>query len=251
MRMESLFPRLTRGGKLDQTGPLAWHMEIPAGPAGRYRWAQLDDYVHSSRPEFANQQPMTLALRARVSARDLPGTWGFGLWNDPFSAGLGIGGTARRLPTLPNAAWFFHASPPNYLAFRDDHPAQGFLAATFSSAPVHPWVLAPMLPGLLLLLWRPTARWVRRMATRVIEEDSARLDLDVTTWHDYRLDWGSKTCRFWVDGRLCLETPVSPRGRLGLVIWIDNQYAALDPDGSLKYGTLETSGETWLEVDLS
>jgi hypothetical protein len=88
------------------------------------------------------------------------------------------------------------------------------------------------------------------MASRVIGEDSVRLDLDVTDWHQYRLDWGSDTCRFQVDGSPCFETPVSPRGRLGLVIWIDNQYAALEPDGSLKYGTLETSEPAWLEIEL-
>lgn len=250
MRMQPLFHRLTPGGRLEATGPSAWHMEIPPGPAGRYRWAQLDDYEHSTRLEFTNRQPTTLELRARVSDNHLPGTWGFGLWNDPFSAGLGVGGTVRRLPTLPNAAWFFHASPPNHLAFQDDHPAQGFLAATFSSRPVHPWMLMPLLPGLLLLLWKPTARWVRRMASRVIGEDATRLDLDVTAWHDYRLEWGSEECRFWLDGNPCFETRISPQGRLGLVIWIDNQYAALEPDGSLRYGTLATSEAGWLEIEL-
>jgi hypothetical protein len=48
-----------------------------------------------------------------------------------------------RLPALPNTAWFFFASPPNYLSLRDDLPAQGALAAVFRS---------PRLPASLLVL---------------------------------------------------------------------------------------------------
>jgi len=57
--------------------------------------------------------PCTFSLHARLSGTDLPGTWGFGLWNDPFGLSLGFGGQAARLPALPQAAWFMHASPPN------------------------------------------------------------------------------------------------------------------------------------------
>jgi len=70
----------------------AWRLEFPPGPQGRYRLAQLDDYSHQSRKSFPWQPPVTLSLQARVSAPALPGTWGFGLWNDPFSLSLGFGG---------------------------------------------------------------------------------------------------------------------------------------------------------------
>ena len=35
---------------------------------------------------------------------------------------------------------------------------------------------------------------------------------------------------------------------LGVVIWIDNQYAALPPDGRLRYGTLENQERAWIEI---
>jgi hypothetical protein len=41
---------------------------------------------------------------------------------------------------------------------------------------------------------------------------------------------------------------VAPHGRQGLVIWVDNQYAAYPPDGDLIFGTLASSKSTTLEI---
>jgi hypothetical protein len=35
---------------------------------------------------------------------------------------------------------------------------------------------------------------------------------------------------------------------MGLVLWIDNQYAAFPPDGKLRAGTLPALEEAWLEI---
>jgi len=35
---------------------------------------------------------------------------------------------------------------------------------------------------------------------------------------------------------------------LGIVIWIDNQYAAWSPDGKLRYGMCENRDPAWLEI---
>lgn len=51
-----------------------------------------------------------------------------------------------------------------------------------------------------------------------------------------------------VDNQVVLETGLLPKGRLSLVIWIDNQYAAFTPEGQLRYGTQETSESPWLEI---
>ncbi|MDZ4158214.1 MAG: hypothetical protein U1B80_00340, partial [Anaerolineaceae bacterium] len=123
---------MTQGSSVEPAGENGWRLQTPEGTAQHYRWAQLDDYLNRSRAAFYWKPPFRLQLRARVSTLDLPGTWGFGFWNDPFNISLGLGGAARRLPALPNAAWFFHASPPNYLSLREDRPAQGLLGAAFS-----------------------------------------------------------------------------------------------------------------------
>ena len=62
--------------------------------------------------------------------------------------------------------------------------------------------------------------------------------MDVTQWHDYSIRWQAGAVIFLVDGAENLRTPLAPRGPLGLVLWMDNQYAAWRPDGSLGYGTL-------------
>jgi hypothetical protein len=249
-------PNLTRGGQVIQTAPAAWHLEIPAGPAGRYRLAQIDDYAGLPRWKFPWREPYRLELRARASAQELPGTWGFGLWNNPF--GMGV----YSLPVLPNAAWFFFASRPNYLSLRDDLPAQGGLAATFRSPR---WPAALLLPGVLglpLLAFPPAVRLARRLGRKIVYQDAASLALDPTAWHTYSLEWKagqlsskdpspfSPSVILLVDDETVLHTPVTPRGPLGLVIWIDNQYAAVPPDGRLRFGALENPEPAWIEVEM-
>ena len=244
----ALQTRRQGGATLREIEPGWWHLELPQGPAGAYRWAQLDDYLTLARGKFHWTPPLRLELRARVSAADLPGTWGFGLWNDPFSASLGLGGAAARLPALPNTAWFFYAGAPNYLAFKEDHPAQGWLAATFA-APRLPGLL--LAPGALALPWLAlpsTGRLLRRALARLVGESGARIPGDPTAWHTYRLDWTAQRVSFALDGLDIFSTPVTPSGPLGLVLWIDNQYAAFPPSGKLRMGTSANIGPAWLEL---
>ncbi|HEV2238013.1 MAG TPA: hypothetical protein VGR57_15235, partial [Ktedonobacterales bacterium] len=53
--------------------------------------------------------------------------------------------------------------------------------------------------------------------------------------------------RFAVAGREVLVAPHPPAGPLGFVAWVDNQYAIATPDGTLRFGTLDT-GPQWLEI---
>lgn len=248
-RKPALQMRRNGGVTITESAEGRWRLELPPGPAGPYRWAQLDDYMHRSRSSFPWKAPLSLRLKARVSAPDLPGTWGFGFWNDPFSFSLGVGGTARRIPALPNTAWFFSAGAPNHLAFRDDHPAQGFLAATFSSPRLPGLLLAPGGLALPLLFFPPLARLARRWVRRLVNESAALVPGDPTEWHAYRLDWLPHLVQFFVDDQQIFETAASPRGPLGLAIWIDNQYAAFPPDGRLKMGTSAYPERAWLELD--
>ena len=243
--------RVTIGGHIQTRRPGCRRLSIPEGPGDCYRVAQLDDYAALSRSRFRWAPPVELRVTARVSALDLPGTWGFGWWNDPFSLHLGLSGATRRLPALPNAAWIFYAAPPNYLALRDDHPAQGLLAATFSSPRLPAPLLALGLPAVPLLMSPCTARLVRSVARRFVREDAAVLPLDPTQWHTYGLVWTEDVVRVTVDGVVAFSTPVVPTGRLGLVLWIDNQYAAFPPDGHLRVGS-SANPDAWLDVaDLS
>jgi len=225
-----------------------WRLEVPPGPAGHYRLAQLDDYANLPRRAFPWQAPFSLSLRARAAQGGMPGTWGFGLWNDPFAISLGFGG-GRRLPALPNAAWFFFASAPNYLSLRDDLPAQGGLAATFQSPRWPAVLLALGALGLPLLVLTPVAQIMRRLGRRIVKQDAVALKTDPTEWHAYGLEWGQGRVTFYMDGNPLLETGVAPLGPLGLVIWVDNQYAAWPPSGRFGFGALANDQPAWIEIE--
>ena len=255
MAYTKLTPRSTPGAKVEEISHgTAYHLSIPAGLSNQYRLAQLDDYTKTRRGRFPLRPPISLSLFARTSSNSIPGTWGFGLWNDPFGLSLGFGGHPFRLPTLPNAAWFFGASKESYLSFQDigasttgfdgtSQPAvNGFLAQVFRSPRFHPSLI---LAGLALPISRKATR---RLLGRVIGEDGIALSLDVTQWHRYKLDWREKRVSFEVDNVQEFESQVSPNPPLGLVIWIDNQFATFTPDGKIGLGVLENPEPAWLEI---
>jgi len=249
--MEQVHPELhvrhTPGAKVEELIPGDYRLMIPGGLAGTYRCAQLDDYGQIQRRQFRWKIPCSLEIKARVSTKKLPGTWGFGFWNDPFSASQGLGGMGRRLPALPNTAWYFYGSPPNYLSLRDDIPAQGFLAAVFSSPLIPSLLLTPGLLALPLLSMRRTARLIRRLARSIVKDDAVAVKTDFTQWQTYRIDLTPRASRFTINGNLVFEVACVPNGLLGLVLWIDNQFAAFTPDGRLKSGALPNP-PAWIEI---
>jgi hypothetical protein len=246
MAYTKLIPHSSPGAKIEQyadgDGDTVHRLFIPSGAADRYRLAQLDDYAKTSRSHFPLRPPLYLSLSARASSNSIPGTWGFGLWNDPFGLSLGFGGNPFRLPALPNTVWFFGASEENYLSFRDDKPAQGFLAQTFRAPRFHPRLIRA---GLALPF---SGKVTRRLMGNVIAEDAARLNVNTAQWHRYRLEWREDRVSFEVDDALVFESTVSPRAPLGLVIWIDNQFAAFTPEGKIGFGVLKNPEPAWLEI---
>ena len=251
MAYTKLIPRYSPGANVEENlRGEKYKLSIPAGTAAQYRLAQLDDYAKVSRNSFPLQPPLTLSLQARVSIDNISGTWGFGLWNDPFGLSLGFGGNPFRLPALPNAVWFFGASKESYLSFGgrtgdavSRTPTNGFIAQTFRSPRFHPSLI---LAGLALPFSR---KMTRRMLGKVIHEDGIRLSVDVTRWHEYKLEWRENQVLFTVDNIQVFESHVSPHPPLGLVIWIDNQFAAFTPEGKIGFGVLENPEPACLEID--
>jgi hypothetical protein len=236
-----LRPRLSREGKAERTSG-GWRLTIPAGSKSSYRLAQLDDQVGLPRRAYRWTPPVSILLRARISEQNPPGTWGLGFWNDPFGFSCGPGDTLLRFPALPRAIWFFGSSPKNYLSFRDDLAAHGLVSQVFSS----PDFSTSLIAAALLL---PVARRASRKIMRgIVSEASAVVDVDPRDWHDYRVDWGMDKTTFWVDHHQLLRSTLSPSPPLGLVIWIDNQYAAFDPKGRIRWGLEASPRELWMEI---
>ena len=252
MAYTQLIPQSTPGARVEQISEDSsrYLLSIPSGNNDKYRLAQLSDYALLSRGKFPHNSLFSLSLSARTSSDSIPGTWGFGLWNDPFGFSIGYGGKPFRIPALPNAVWFFGASEENYLSFQGSgrgnltptSPANGFIAQTFRAPKFHPLLI---LAGLALPFSRMTTR---RLMSKIVAEDGVRLSVDPTDWHRYRFEWSEKRVSFEVDDAQVFESAVSPNPPLGLVIWIDNQYAAFTPKGKIGFGALENPEPAWLEI---
>jgi len=243
----NLHPRFSRHSSVVKSSN-GWRLEIPSGESGTYRLAQLDDYARLPRTHFCHAPSVTINLTARASSANLPGTWGFGFWNDPLSFSFGFGSSAGRLPVLPNTAWFFHASSQNWLSIHDGLPGNGFFAGTFLSPRNPTWLLALMAPAIPLMAFRPISLMIRKWAGKLIHQDSTAIQLNVTERHRYSIQWLRETCLFKIDGETILRTSASPMPPLGLVLWIDNQFAAWSQDGKVRFGTLDNP-DAWVEIE--
>lgn len=216
-----------------------------------YSNAQTDDYRGLSRHHFPWRPPLRLSVRARFSASEphLQGTAGFGFWNDPFLM------TEPRLPALPRAIWFFYASPASNMKLDWQVAGHGWKAATVdaSRGPALLWLpLVPILVPLMNLT--PVYRRLWPLIQRSLRIREARLRVDMTQWHTYILDWDVEQSTFGLlpddnpPRRVILQAP-SPRGPMGFVMWLDNQYLIVTPWGKLRWGFTESPGQQWMEVD--
>lgn len=230
------------GGVVSKTGLLG----LPAITHG-YADAQIDDYGRfPSRQNYPWKPGVELQLRARFSHGEdrLLGTAGFGFWNAPF------GDPTLRWPALPQAVWFFFASPPTNLPLAlPDQPGRGWFASTINAATPKALLTAPLAPFVLALNQVPALR--RRIWPFIrprLGISFAPITVDMTGWHSYRLVWRQTGCLFEVDGNPILHTPHSPRGPLGFVCWLDNQHLAVELNGRFSWGVIPTRQKQWLEI---
>ena len=238
-------PFLAGTGQVDQRDAIT-RLTLPATSREIYTDAQLDDYAGMPRRLFPHRPPIRLSIRARFSSEALIGTAGFGLWNHPFTPNRG-------LPTLPRAIWFFYASPPSNMQLALDVKGYGWKAAMIDATRPSALAMIPLAPIILVLnrsrkfyrrVWPIVQRWLS-IAEQALPND---LMLD---WHTYTIDWGIRRARFSIDDRCVWETDRSPRGPLGFVAWIDNQFAVVTPRGQLKSGLLDIPHAQWLEIKTS
>ncbi len=219
----------------------ALRLVLPRTRTGHYSNAQIDDYVGLPRRHYPWRPPLTLHVRARFGGLP-PGTGGFGFWNHPFAPQSGIG-------TLPRAIWFLYTSPPNDLPIALDVPGHGWKAATIDTLSPRALRWAPLAPPVVLL---NQSAWLQRRVWPLVQRDlqiaEAQLTAPMNRWHDYQIEWRADGARFSVDGAVVLETDRSPRGPLGFIDWIDNQYAIATPQGRLGWGLVDVLQPQWLDL---
>jgi hypothetical protein len=248
----SRWQRMETGGGRVETAESGLRMVTAGTTERRYADAQIDDYQGRARRDFLWRPPLVLTVRARFSheasraAGDggLRGTAGFGFWNDPFLM------TGWRIPAPPRVLWFFYASPPSDIALDTTVPGFGWKAATIDA--VRPGAAALALTAPLsvpLMNIGQVYRAIWPAAQRVLGIAEAEVPAPMTGWHTYTIGWEDNRSRFRVDDRIILECGAAPRGPLGLVIWLDNQYLVATPWGRLRTGLLATPDEQWLELE--
>ncbi|MCB9418794.1 MAG: hypothetical protein H6667_03245 [Ardenticatenaceae bacterium] len=225
-----------------------WRFLLPPAKQG-YADAQIDDYgqTHHWRPRryYPWRPGVHMSLQARFShpAGCLLGTAGFGFWNAPF------GDPTIPLPALPQATWFFYASEPSDLPLAESGTGRGWFAAALDATTLRAKAMIPFAPVVLLLnQWPRLRRSLWPKIRRQLGISFQLLSVDMTEWHEYELWWGQNGCEFRVDSNAILETPFSPRGPLGFVCWLDNQYMVLTVNGRFRWGVIPVSETQWMEV---
>jgi hypothetical protein len=222
--------------------------ELPPTESG-YTNAQIDDYGGRQRRNYPWQKSTgaMLTLQARFShpANELSGTAGFGFWNAPY------GDTAARWPALPQATWFFMSAPPGDLPLNPHGPGQGFFASTVDATTLRAISMSPLtLPVILLNRFSPFRQTVWPKVQQRLGMSYQQIDqIDITQWNRYGLIWNKNGCTFSINEQIVLVTPQSPRGPLGFVCWIDNQFMQVTPTGRVSAGIVGTKRTQRLEIN--
>jgi hypothetical protein len=239
------FQRYVSGDGVVEAAGGGLRLLLDGAHAGQYSDAQIDDYAGLARRRFPWNPPLRLETRVRFSesAASLRGTAGFGFWNDPFMM------TGRRVPALPRAIWFIFASLPSDMRLDLNTPGQGWKAATIDASRPITGLLAPAAPlAIALMNLRPVHRAMWPTIQRAIKVQESAIDLDMRDWHTYSLDWGREASVFYVDGEIVLAGAPSPRGPLGFVMWLDNQFMVATPWGRFRWGMLDVPDRQAMEV---
>jgi hypothetical protein len=242
----------TLGGGYVEIVDSTLRMGMAGARQGQYIDAQIDDYGQLARAHFPWRPPLRMELKARSSlpaatststadSAMLRGTAGFGFWNYPFSV-------RGDILMLPEAVWFFYASPPSNMALVPGIPGWGWKAqvvhamrpgALFSALPMALSTSLALVTGEV----RPAAHWMQRLSGA----QEALLTVDMTGWQTYTLEWRAREALFFVNGEQVLHAPNPPTRPLGFVAWLDNQFAIATPRGVLRFGTV-SNGPQWFEI---
>lgn len=212
-------------------------LSVPPNDGKRYHNAQITEY-DTKKPDFQFRPPLRMEVIAYSSLhpRDMRGTAGFGFWNHPFEPG------SRRLKR-PQALWFFFGAPPNDMQLAQGVPGHGWKAATIDARRRGFVALLPAAPLALLLMRIPALyRRLWPIGQKAMGVHEALLPQELLTRdHTYRLEWTEQELRWQVDDDEVLRSPNPPRGPLGFIAWMDNQYAVVTPQGRLRFGLSEVT----------
>ncbi|MGB1253019.1 MAG: hypothetical protein ACPG8W_20565 [Candidatus Promineifilaceae bacterium] len=240
--MMQLNQQIQGNGHLNKEAGDATRLSLPIdGQGNQYHNAQLDDYGDLRRGALPWRAGVRLELEAQFShgVDELVGTAGFGFWNAPYGRGV----------ALPQAVWFFFASEPNNLPLNKNGAGRGWFASTIDAGSWRAKRLIPLAP--LALVGNQFGRIQNTIMPPIMNQlgiSFQPLTVPITQRNRYALEWQKNGSCFYINDQIVFQTNHSPRGPLGFIAWIDNQYAIVTPRGNLRAGALKIPQTQWLEV---
>ncbi len=232
--------RFAIGYSAIEQAPGIGRLVIDGARAGELSDAEIDDHRTAPRWNLHWTPPLELVVRARFShtAGQLFGTAGFGFWNDPFDW---IG----NVESPPNALWFFYASPHSDMAFVRDLAGNGWKAAFLNGGRANRLVMAV---GNFLFRLPGMSKLVFAAAEKRIGAVEKLLDVDMTRWHDYRIEWQRERAIFSVDDQEVFRAENPPTVPLGFVAWVDNNATTMGPGKDFDFKRIDVSHRQWMEL---
>jgi hypothetical protein len=226
-----------------ETGQGIARLVVDGAEEGKLSDAEIDDHRAVPRSRLLWSLPLRMSVRARMSHRagEMLGTAGFGFWNDPFD-------WVGNVQVPPNALWFFYASPQSDMTFVRDVRGHGWKAAMLNAGRADKLTMALgnfvfRLPGMSKLVFNLAQ-------TRIDAVEQVLDEVDLTAWHEYRIDWGKDEARFFVDGAEVCIAPNPPQVPLGFVAWVDNNAAVMGPGREFDFRRIAVPQRQWMELRL-
>ena len=229
-------------GRVAQSGE-SFHLTVPPVSRDAYHNAQISSYLTPR--YFYHRPPLRMSVRA-YGEGEIHGTAGFGFWNHPYVPAERRFRLLKQIRLLkqfrlPKACWFFYGSPPNNLQLAKGVPSYGWKAATFDATGWRLFALLPAAPlGFLLMRIPSLYNRLWPVGQRAIGVSEHLLDSSLLQEsHEYEIEWRVEGVTFAVDGQTVHESQLSPRGPLGFIAWVDNQYAIVTPQGRFGFGLVD------------
>ena len=233
--------RFAIGHSAIEIAPGSARLGVAGAVAGQLSDAELDDHRTAARWNLHWTPPLKLTVRARFShpAGELLGTAGFGFWNDPFD-------WSGKVEAPPNAIWFLYASPESDMAFVRGVRGHGWRAAFLNGGKADRVTMAVSnalfrVPGVDKLGFAAAER-VMGAAEFLLDE------VDMTRWHEYRIEWGKAEAVFCVDAVEVFRAKNPPDVPLGFVAWVDNNAATMGPGKEFTFNRIAIPQSEWMEL---
>jgi len=203
--------------------------------------AEIDDHRTAPRWNLHWTPPLTLTIRARFShpAGELRGTAGFGFWNDPFD-------WTGNVQAPPNALWFFYASPESDMAFVRGARGHGWRAAFLNGGKADRVTMAV---GNALFRIPAMSKLIFAAAEKRMDAAEYLLDdVDMTQWHEYRIEWRAAEAVLFVDAVEKFRAKNPPTTPLGFVAWVDNNATTMGPGKEFSFTRISVPEREWMEL---